>query len=135
MLCCSISPSLLYTIFSITFHFEWMCKKIGKEDWRNLLNLSTTFFSKTFVLMSFLIRYNLPMLPASWMIVSAKGDNVQGSSECPVHRGDSWSGDQHKVERDYVLSTVCPTIHSFILPLSHPKYTYFLNDLLRIHIL
>ena len=53
MLCCSISPSLLYTIFSITFHFEWMCKKIGKEDWRNLLNLSTTYFSKTFVLMSF----------------------------------------------------------------------------------
>ena len=56
--------------------------------------------------MSFPIRYNLPILLASLMIVSAKGDNVQGSSECPVHRGDSWSGDQHKVERLHVIYSV-----------------------------
>ena len=56
--------------------------------------------------MTFPIRYNLPMLLASWMIVSANSDNVQGSSECPVHRGDSWSGDQHKVERLNVIYSV-----------------------------
>ena len=36
------------------------------------------------------------------IVVSANGDNVQGSGECPVHRGDSWGGDQHKVGREII---------------------------------